>query len=178
MKKLGNKGFTLIEMAIAFSILAVVMLTVTLIITTSSNTYNMVATDISLQYESQTAMSQIQEYIIDCNAYMTVSWDNSVLYIYTKTDDTHYQAYMFAKKADTDELYFYKKTIETDNLSNDSSKFTFADDTGQLMSSHVTSFSAAVSSASVSVTINYKSGKKTYSGQQTIAFRNPVNPIY
>lgn len=169
-------------MAVAFAILAIVMLTVTLVITTSSNTYRKISSDLNLQYESQMAMSQIHEYVIDCNAYIAVSSDvnNNSLYIFNKTDATHYEAYKFAKKADSDELYFYKKTIETDDfLPDNPGNFSFAPETetGQLMSSYVTSFTAAVSSSSAIITINYESGSKTYTGEQTIALRNQINDI-
>lgn len=177
MKKLGNKGFSLVEMAVAFAVLAVVMLTVTLVITTSSNTYSKIAADINLQYESQMAMSQLQEYVIDCNAYIAVSSDGSALYIFNKTDDTHYEAFKFVKKADTEELYFYKKTMGPITFSTaDPGNFNFDED-GELMSSYVTSFSAAVSSSSVSVTIHYGTGSKTYIGRQTVALRNQIQDI-
>lgn len=171
MKKLGNKGFTLVEMAVAFAILAIVMLIVTLVITTSSNTYSRIATDINLQYESQMAMSQLQEYVIDCNAYIAVSSGvNNSLYIVNKTDDADYMIYKFAKKPDAEVLNFYKKTTTDPN------DFIFTDD-GELMSSYVTSFSAAVSTTSATITINYESGSKTYVGKQTIALRNKIEVV-
>lgn len=177
MKKLGNKGFTLVEMAVAFAILAIITLSVTLVITTSSNTYSKIAMDINLQYESQIAMSQLQEYVIDCNSYIAVNFSGSNLYVFNKSDGTHYEAYKFAKKADSDELYFYKRSIDTSNLPSESSNFTFAADTGELMSSYVKAFSAVVTSTSVTITIDYASGDKTYSGQQTIALRNQVQNV-
>lgn len=177
IKKIGNKGFTLVEMVVAFAILAIVMLTVTLVISTSSNTYGKIATDINLQYESQMAMSQLQEYVIDCNAYMAAGSDGNTLYIFNKTD-AHYDAYKFVKKAGADELYFYKKTIESSTFNTaDPGSFAFVEETGELMSSYVSAFSAAVSASSVTVTIKYGAGGKTYNGQQTIALRNQIQVI-
>ncbi len=167
------------EMAVAFAILAVVMLTVTLIVSVSANTYGKITTDINLQYESQLAMSQLQEYIIDCNAYIAVSSDGSALYVFNKTDDTHYEAFKFAKKTDDDALYFYKKTMGPITFDTaDPSNFAFTDDSGELMSSYVSSISAAVSTSSVTIIIKYGTGSKTYNGQQTFALRNKIDVIY
>lgn len=165
------------ELIVAFAVLAVVLLTVTLVITTSSNTYGHITAEINLQYESQMAISQLQEYIIDCNAYVAASPDGSALYIFNKTDDSHYEAYKFTKKTDAQELYLYKKTMETITFNTaDPDNFSFSSD-GQLMSSYVTSFSAAVSASSVSITIKYGTGSKTYSGQQTFALRNQITVL-
>jgi prepilin-type N-terminal cleavage/methylation domain-containing protein len=67
MKKLirNNRGFTLVELLVTFGILAVVMVMVGVIIGMSSGTYKNISDDLNLQYESQLAMSQIQEYVID-----------------------------------------------------------------------------------------------------------------
>jgi prepilin-type N-terminal cleavage/methylation domain-containing protein len=179
MKKLfNNKGFTLVEMVVAFAILAVIMLTVTFVIGTSSNTYSKIATDINLQYESQLAMNQLQEYIIDCNACIGVNSGGDTLYVINKTDDSHYEAYKFVKNADTDELYFYNKTIETSDFNPaDPGNYAFTDGTGELMSSYVKDFSAAVADSSVIVTMKYGSGSETYNGRQTFALRNQVPNI-
>jgi prepilin-type N-terminal cleavage/methylation domain-containing protein len=183
MKKLfGNKGFTLVEMVVAFAILAVVMLSVTFVISTSSNTYTKIAADINLQYESQLAMSQLQEYIIDCDACIGTGSGGGSLYIINKTDSA-YEAYKFAKKTDTDELYFYKATMDAFNpAAPDLSAVTF--DSGQLMSSYIKSFTASVSASpdaqtalSVIVTIKYGYGDETYNGYQTFALRNQVPNI-
>jgi prepilin-type N-terminal cleavage/methylation domain-containing protein len=181
-KRLNNKGFTLVEMAVTFAILAVVMLTVTLVLSTSSNTYGKITTDINLQYESQLAMSQLQEYTIDCSGYVAVNSDGSALYIFNPTG-TDCEAFKFQKKSDTEELYFYKKTIQNFDP-HSSGIFNFSDIPGELMSSYVRSFSADLSTSqdsltvtSVTVTITFGAGNETYNGRQTFALRNQAGNI-
>ena len=181
-KLLNNKGFTLAELVVAFAILAVVMLSVGFVIGTGSRTYGRIAADINLQYESQLAMSQLQEYIIDCNAGIGVSPDGGSLYIVNKTE-SGCDIFKFAKKSDKDEIRFYKAAADTfDHAAPDFSAVAF--DAGQPMSGYVESFSASVpevtdamAAASVIVTIRYAAGGETYNGRQTFALRNRVPDI-
>ncbi len=182
MKKLfGNRGFTLVELMVAFAILGVVMLSVTFVISTSSNTYSKIATDINLQYESQLAMSQLQEYIIDCNSAIGAGSDGSLYVVDEK--DSNFEIYKFAKKPDADVLYFYKTAVDDfDPAAPGFSSITF--DSGQLMSSYVKAFSATISASSgslnassVIVTIKYGTGGEAYDGCQTFALRNQVKNI-
>ena len=62
MKK-DNRGVTLVELLISFAILGIVSAVIAGFITTSSNTYSTLTTEVNLQYESQMAMNQLQGYI-------------------------------------------------------------------------------------------------------------------
>jgi prepilin-type N-terminal cleavage/methylation domain-containing protein len=175
--KNSNGGFTLLELMVSFAILAIVSVMVAFIIQVSAKTYSGISNDINLQYESQTAMSQIQDYVLDCNTAVAVSSDSGTLYIFNKVDDTRCEAYQFFKKVASDELYLSSKEITGGFSKADPGNFTFGP--GELMSSYVKQFSAAVSTdvKSVSITITYGVGGKTYIGRQTIALRNAVDDI-
>jgi len=67
MKHNDNKGFSLIELVISISLLAIISGMLLGFMTTGSNMYRRVSTDVSLQMESQVAMTQLREYVIDCN---------------------------------------------------------------------------------------------------------------
>ena len=172
MKKIkqNNKGFTLVELLITLGILSIVMVMVGAIIGMSSGTYKNISNDLNLQYESQLAMSQIQEYVIDCNAYVASVDDavNDTLYLYnarTDGEDTVYDGYKFALDGNTMMLYTNYNLTET----------TFSGFTNeQPMSRNVTNFTAELNGNSVKVTLEYELGRETYMGVQTIAFRNPV----
>lgn len=177
----GKRGFTLVELIISFAILAVVALIAALIVRAGGRTYSGISTDINLQYESQLAMSQIQDYVIDCNAYIAA--DSSGLYVFNRIDDVHYEAFKIARSSTTDELYLYNKTINAVFDPTNAGNFAFGD--SQLMSSYVIHFAAAVDTdadsstdaVSVKVTIDYGAGSKEFTGTQTIALRNTVTKI-
>ena len=70
MKK-DNKGFSLIELVIAIALLGIVSAMLLNFMTTGSTMFRRVSTDVSLQMESQVAMTQLREYVIDCNDTLT-----------------------------------------------------------------------------------------------------------
>ena len=65
--KNDNKGFSLIELIVAIALLAAVSAMLLSFMVSGSNMFRRVSTDVSLQMESQVAMVQLREYIIDCN---------------------------------------------------------------------------------------------------------------
>lgn len=180
----GNHGYTLVELIVSFSILAIVSVMIALIIQTSSNTYGGISNDINLQYESQTAMGQIQDRVIDCSSFAAVTSDKGALYIFSQTDPTHYSAYKFAKSGTSNELLlYYKKNVPGSAEPSDPGIFGFTEN--QVLSSYVTGFTAeplddnvtGEEMTAVTVTIHYSLGSRSYIGTQTIAFRNHVKDI-
>jgi prepilin-type N-terminal cleavage/methylation domain-containing protein len=178
--KSDNKGFTLVELIIAFAVLAIVVATVSVVIRTTGSTYRSITTDINLQYESQLAMSQLQEYIIDCNGEIAVSGSGDTLYLFNKTGASAYQAYKFSY--DGGILYLSAKTMSEEEFLNASEKFSFDGADREPMSSFLTGFSSevtgkqqdAVQAVSVSVSLTYETGGETCQLGQVIALRNPV----
>ncbi len=75
-KKIGkNKGFTLVEVIVAVAILGLISVAAMTLMTTGARTFSSINYYVSLQYESQLSMSQIQEYVIDCED--NISFDDT-----------------------------------------------------------------------------------------------------
>ena len=178
-----NRGFTLVEMIIAFAILAVVILMVSVIIQTGGGTYRTITTDINLQYESQLAMNQLQENVIDCNAFLSVGSDGT-LYVFNKTGTQTYQAYQFRR--DSGVLYLNSKTINTDDISGEPGLFDFDVTKREPMAEYIVGFTAEALCEtdpddadlrhvqSVRLRLSLKAGGAEWQGEQIIAPRNTV----
>ncbi len=178
-----NKGFTLVELIVTFAILAVVMIMVGAIIGMSSGTYKSISDDLNLQYEAQLAMSQIQEFVIDCSAYAATADDgsNDVLFLFNSSSEGEgmlCDGYKLALSTYDDTLMLYTRSGFTTYLDPaDPSMYQFEEESGQPMSRNVKMFTAELNDKAVNITIYYELGRESYTGGQTIAFRNPVTDI-
>ncbi|MEL4106307.1 prepilin-type N-terminal cleavage/methylation domain-containing protein [Oscillospiraceae bacterium WX1] len=173
--KRNRKGFTLVEMLVSFAILGILLVMITLIIQNGSVTYNAVSSDINLQYESQNTMSQLENYIIDCNEFAAVSTAGDRLYLINDESDGTYTVNAFAYDASSKTLQFYK-TEGITTLNTDDPNLYALTGSAQPMSSYVTSLTADIApdNKSITVTLSYALGSKSYTGSQTVAFRNIV----
>jgi len=72
----NNKGMSLLELVIAIAILGIVSAILVSFMSTGSSMFRQVSTDISLQMDSQVAMAQLREYVIDCND--TLHYDDAM----------------------------------------------------------------------------------------------------
>ncbi len=73
----SNTGFSLAELIIAFALLSLVMITVIATVSAGSNIYTTTSRQINLQYKSQTAMAQFQQYFMMCSAGITKQDDGA-----------------------------------------------------------------------------------------------------
>ena len=177
--KKNSKGFTLVELLVTLGILSVVMIMVGSIIKMGSGTYMGISNDLSLQSESQMTMSQIQEYVIDCNnavASISGAVTGDVLYLFDKSGEdgpVTYDGYKM-ELSDDGTLWLYTSHVEEPTTGGFGS--------GEPMSRNVTAFNAELvgpsdSVSSVIITLTYELGGETYTGEQTVAFRNPVQDL-
>ena len=71
MMKRDNRGLTLLEVLIAFTLLGIVSGILLGFMTAGGNMYRKVSTNVNVQMQSQVVAAQIKEYIIDCNGSIT-----------------------------------------------------------------------------------------------------------
>lgn len=79
--KSDNKGLSLVEMLISFAILSIVTVALMGLMTTGMRFFRSNTAYIGLQYEYQTVMTQLREYVVDCNGGIVTSADGNTLYI-------------------------------------------------------------------------------------------------
>lgn len=167
-----NKGFSLIELMISFAILGVVSAIIVGMITASSNTYKSVTAEVDLQYESQLAMSQLQEYIVDCNG--GICFKDNNLYL-LNTDGTNFTAHVFRFDSTDSRLYYVKAPVTVDATSG---AISCPIATGDFMASNVAAFGVNLTTTdlvtSAVVTLTFQNGGKEYTATQITSLRNNV----
>ncbi len=72
---INNKGFSMVELIVSIAIFGFLSVGIVGLMMTGTNLFSSINTYVDLQFESQTAMVQIQEYVIDCN--YSVKWDDA-----------------------------------------------------------------------------------------------------
>ena len=168
----NDRGFTLVELIVSIALLGIIAVAAAGFLVTGTRTYTNVNYSVRLQYETQLAMNQIQDYVINCS--QGIAWDGdgstcSTLYI-VNSDKTEKKISF----SSTDGTLSFGQGIaaETDSV--------IASD---LMAENVTAFSVTFSpapteqnktttAAAATVTLTMERGGKSYTGTQTIALRN------
>ncbi|MGN0155931.1 MAG: type II secretion system protein J, partial [Lachnospiraceae bacterium] len=82
MKK-NDRGYSLVELIVAFAIFAVVGIAVFGFMTYSSNNYRRTNTDIKLQYEQQLAVNQVRDLIVESTSAIYFDESSKTLAIYS-----------------------------------------------------------------------------------------------
>ena len=164
----NDRGFTLVELIVSIALLGIIAVAAAGFLVTGTRTYTNVNYSVRLQYETQLAMNQIQDYVINCS--QGIAWDGSTLYIVNRDDSLQ----EISLKGDQKLYYVGNKTAASDIGS-----ITASD----LLAENVTAFSVTFSPApteqnktttatAATVTLTMERGGKSYTGTQTIALRN------
>lgn len=163
-----NAGFTLVELIISVAILGIIGLSASGFLVTGSRVYSSVSYSVRLQYESQLAMNQMQDYVLDCDA--GAAWDsaNQTLYLVSGEDGARTMRVFHYDGGSGQLLYGAGAASETGVTA------------GDLMAEHLTGMNVALQPASertgrtdeALVTMTFSRGGKSYTGTQTIALRN------
>ena len=159
----NNAGLSLLELMVAFAILGIVTTVILGFITSSTNAYGSVSAEISLQYQSQIFMGQLQEYVIDCNGGIAYDDTDCTLYV-ANLDGTDYKLYGF--QLDAGRVYFGECGLDEEPVMDD------------LMAKDVTGFEVDFSPGgynladSVTIHIDMERNSRTFFADKTVALRN------
>lgn len=169
MKKLlrKNKGFSLVELIVSFAILSMIAITVLALMSTGTNIFTKVDEEINLQYKSQNAMAQFQQYFMGCSKAIC-NTDNNILY-YADSKN------VYALKFEDGKLYYAEVThAEASTLTADNISDPFCGDVENFTASIVSNKGKATS-IRVTLSLQDESGK-SYSSSQIFSLRNqPVH---
>lgn len=167
MKK-NNRGFTLVELIVSIAILGIIAVAAAGFLLAGTRSYTSVNYSVRLQYESQLVMSQIQNYVMNCNC--GIAWENGTMYI-VDTSDT-------GKTVNEIKLSGGKLMYGTPAAAE-----TITDTAPDVMSEHVTGMTVTCTpnadthrADTMQIKLQMKMGGKEYEATQTIALRN--NPYY
>lgn len=173
MKK-NDRGFTLIELIVSIAILGIIAVAAGGFLVTGTRTYANVNYSVRLQYESQLAMSQIQNYVMNCNSGIAYDDSSKTLYVADSETDSH-PLYLFKYDDAAHQLKFSSGSA-SQNIS------IAGGSADKIMAEHVTAFSVACvpdgsgRADSIKITLKLAMGGKDYEGSETIALRN--RPYY
>ncbi len=189
MKK-NNKGFTLIELITTMAIMSVVALGVGLLMTSSTNMYSTVQTNINLQYESQIVMTQMQEFILETSG--GILWDDTNNIMYTlDLVDTDDDGIIDEKKMQTFVLYDNKLYYDINRTPNDDDgDNTLRNIIGtsvnpanfDLMGQYLSEIDLLMDTdidntiLDVTMTFNFQKRSAEYTGEQIVSLRN--SPVF
>lgn len=173
----NNKGFSMVELLIAFGIMGVIVTTVGYMMTTSSKTYSSLSTEAQLQAEAQLVANAISELAIDSfdagNTYenklesnidSTVR-DRLILLSKTKTDAARYIITHSDKK-----LYLQKQEFDLD-----ADEYKSAESAallGQYIEDFEVNLSRVKDENMISFTLTYVKNGKKYVGDYQVLMRN------
>lgn len=169
MKKLlrKNKGFSLVELIIAFSLLSIIAMAVLAVMNAGTNMFTSVDRELNLQNKSQNAMTQFQQYFMGCSKAIC-NTDGDITYFAGNNK-------VYAIKKDGSNLYFGESdTASAATLTADNITDPFCSDVDNFSVAIISNRDKATS-IKVTLTLKDESGK-TYTASQIFSLRNqPVH---
>lgn len=189
VKENKNKGFSIIELLIALSILAVISLTIITFMGTSSETYTSGSTEATMQSEVQVVANAISDRMIDCNDNIDYNLDvfdqiNGLSADTTRYGDTtdgfilqisnDLERYAFVLDR-TDNIIYFLESVRT-SKSDAFPKYEYSQK--QVLAQHVENFVVKKDRYAddhiIWFELTYHKNKKSYTGQYQVNIRNHV----
>ncbi len=168
--KQNSKGFTLVELLVSIALVSVVSVGVFGLLLSSSKSFNNISYSLRLQVESQLAMTQMKEYILDADA--GIAWNDTENTLCIVNKDAAKPLTVI--KLQNGCIYMHCSGIMPDIPTTDWNiltehvedlDFSFAPMTGDPPV-------VAANPTELTLTLKMKRENKEYTGTQTIALRN------
>lgn len=167
----NHKGFTLIELLVAIAILGILAVAEVTFMSTGSGLYRSVFGNVSLQTESQAAMNQLENAVINCSGGLCFDSDTQTLYV-VDSDGAQYTEYIFEFDAGKNEIDYSRFIIPPGGTKPPSPT-----ESG-LMASHTESLNVTPNSADsvayVTISARFSEASATCSEDKTVSLRNPA----
>jgi type II secretory pathway pseudopilin PulG len=115
MKKVNNKGMTLVELILVVAITVIVIGALVLFMTTSTRSYHTAESEISLQTEAQVIMNQISDTVIQGNNVLYNSTLHTLTIFHMDEVDLNFDTIdVIWFREEDHKLYLYHITSETE----------------------------------------------------------------
>lgn len=178
----NNKGFSMVELLIAFGIMGVIVTTVGYMMTTSSKTYSSLSTEAQLQAEAQLVANAVSELAIDSfnagnieESSFEVNTDPAVtnkLVLLSKTRDGDKTRYVITHNATTKEL-----RLTTDTYSETSKAYSSTDRSdppliGQYIEEFKVNLNRVKNENIISFELTYSKNGRKFKGDYQVLMRN------
>lgn len=194
MKRLNQKGFSLVELVVVMAILSIIGIAAFGFFQTSTNAYNNTGAEVNLQYEAQLTQNQLDNLIIDTTKSLDYYYGSdaanrtSILCDTEMSEsDPEYKGFL-VKNEDAQYLLEWSKSKKTITLKKyvwDASGNLVLDGEpdGDLLAEYVNSFEIDLSRAASKRVVGFRftfyneNGHKQYVAQHNITMRNrvPIN---
>ena len=169
----NNGGFTLVELIICMLIFSIVVAAAFGLMLTGSKTYGSVTERLNLDVQSQLAINQLDNYLIDCNAGIYFNDISNTLFIINK-DNGSYTVNVI--KYGADHCLYYGKGQATPTGEN---QYSCTVDASDLISDNVTNFDIDLNRSidgttaySAEITLGFAKGGASGSFKNVTALRN------
>lgn len=176
--KTNNRGYSLVELLVAFALLAIISTMMVGFISSGSRLYRSVSAEVGLQMNTQLAMAQLKDYLIDCNGGIATetAGDTTMLYVLNREtieDEEYAVLHVFRFEAAENSLYYGRGES---SLSGGSISLTVVAE--DLLAHDVTELSVSFGNISgtaagvLDLTADFESRSKNYNITQTVSLRN------
>lgn len=180
----NNKGFSLVELIVAFAILAIAGTAVYGLMTTSTNHFTKTGNDVGLQYEQQVVVNRLRDVLMGASDAISYDDSSKTLVIYNQEDmgpipggvghEYKYNVTKIYKNTGSTELKQVSKIFDTIA---DVDASSLSDDDSSLLGENVKDISfdlSDIDGGKIGFTIWFEDDGRELSSKQVVSLRNKV----